>query len=190
MRLAPVVLATLCVSVLFLGLDRVGFLDWREARDAQVAREMLVHREVLTPIYGRAALFEKPVLAYAPELLARRLSPGSPLRSRQVRAVFALFLLVGTASLGARLLSSPSVIDQLDEGKTTLSIRICDHHLPPGDYSLSLGIARGTEHIYYAANLFPFTLSDLGVNDPLIQPYLVRQRDQMGAFIPGRWAKV
>ncbi|TMA33752.1 MAG: ATP-binding cassette domain-containing protein [Deltaproteobacteria bacterium] len=93
-------------------------------------------------------------------------------------------------SLGARLLSSPSVIDQLDEGKTTLSIRICDHHLPPGDYSLSLGIARGTEHIYYAANLFPFTLSDLGVNDPLIQPYLVRQRDQMGAFIPGRWAKV
>ena len=102
MRLAPVVLATLCVSVLFLGLDRVGFLDWREARDAQVAREMLVHHEVLTPIYGRAALFEKPVLAYAPELLARRLSPGSPLRSRQVRAVFALFLLVGTASLGAR----------------------------------------------------------------------------------------
>ncbi|HKA13787.1 MAG TPA: ABC transporter ATP-binding protein [Myxococcota bacterium] len=92
-------------------------------------------------------------------------------------------------SLGARLLSSPSVVDQLDEGKTTLSIRICNHHLPPGDYSLSLGIARGTEHIYYGDNLLPFTLSDLGVNEPLIQPYLVRMRDQTGAFVPGRWEK-
>jgi 4-amino-4-deoxy-L-arabinose transferase-like glycosyltransferase len=102
MRIAPVVLATLCVAVLFLGLDRVGFLDSREARDAQVAREMLARHEVLTPVYGRAALFEKPVLAYVPEMLARRLAPDSPLRSRQVRAVIALFLLVGTASLGAR----------------------------------------------------------------------------------------
>ena len=52
-----------------------------------------------------------------------------------------------------------------------------------------LRIARGTEHIYAGDNLLPFTLSDLGVNDPLILPYLVRQRDQTGAFIPGRWRK-
>ena len=102
MRLAPVVLATLCVAVLFLGLDRVGYLDWREARDTQVAREMLRRREALTPIYGRAALYEKPVLAYAPEVLVRSFAPGSPLRSRQLRALFAVFLLLGTASLGAR----------------------------------------------------------------------------------------
>ena len=102
MRFAPVALATLCVAVLFLGLDRVGFLDWREARDAEVAREMLGQHEVLTPLYGREALYEKPVLAYAHEMLAWRLAPDVPLRSRQVRAVFALFLLVGTASLGAR----------------------------------------------------------------------------------------
>lgn len=102
MRFAPVVLATLCVAVLFLGLDRVGYLDWREARDAQVAREMLRRREALTPLYGRAALYEKPVLAYAPEVLARHFGPDSPLRSRQLRALFAVFLLLGTASLGAR----------------------------------------------------------------------------------------
>lgn len=102
MRLAPLVLATLCVAVLFMGLDRVGFVDEREARDAQVAREMLRRHEALTPLYGHAALYEKPVLAYAPELLARRLAPDSPLRSRQVRAVLAVFLLFGTASLGAR----------------------------------------------------------------------------------------
>ena len=102
MRLAPIVLATLCVAVLFMGLDRVGFVDVREARDAQVAREMLKRHEALTPIYGRAALYEKPVLAYAPELLVRRVAPDSPLRSRQMRAVLAVLLLFGTASLGAR----------------------------------------------------------------------------------------
>ncbi len=102
MRFAPLVLATLCVAVLFVGLDHVGFLDWREARDAEVAREMWRRGEALTPIYGRAALYEKPVLAYAPEVLVRRLTPDTPLRSRQMRALFAVFLLLGTASLGAR----------------------------------------------------------------------------------------
>ena len=92
-------------------------------------------------------------------------------------------------SLGARLLTSRSVVDRLDEGKTTLSIRIPDNHLPPGEYSLSLGIARGNEKIFYADNVLPFSLSDLGVSDPLIQPFLAHHRDQIGAFIPGRWEK-
>jgi lipopolysaccharide transport system ATP-binding protein len=92
-------------------------------------------------------------------------------------------------SLGARLVTSRCVVDRLDEGKTTLSIRIPDHHLPPGEYSLSLGIARGSEKIFYAENVLPFSLSDLGVNDPLLQPYLAQHRDQIGAFIAGRWEK-
>jgi lipopolysaccharide transport system ATP-binding protein len=91
-------------------------------------------------------------------------------------------------SVGARLLTSRQVVD-LDEGKTTLSIRLADHHLAPGDYALSLGIARGTEKIFWAENVLSFSLSDLGVNDPLIQPYLARERDQIGAFIAGRWEK-
>jgi lipopolysaccharide transport system ATP-binding protein len=92
-------------------------------------------------------------------------------------------------SLGARLLTSRCVVDSLDEGKTTLSIRIEDHHLPPGEYALSLGIMRGTEKIYYAENVLPFSLSDLGVSDPLMQPLLAWHRDKLGAFIPGRWRK-
>jgi lipopolysaccharide transport system ATP-binding protein len=93
-------------------------------------------------------------------------------------------------SLGARLLTSRCVVDVLEEGKTGLSICIADHHLPPGQYALALGIARGTQKIYYAENVLSFGLSDLGVMDPLIQPYLAQQRDQIGAFIPGRWEKV
>ena len=93
-------------------------------------------------------------------------------------------------SLGARLLTSRSVVDVLEAGNPKLSIRIPEHHLPPGDYSLALGIFRELESIYYAENVLNFSLSDVGVSDPLIQPYLAKQRDQIGAFIPGIWEKV
>jgi 4-amino-4-deoxy-L-arabinose transferase-like glycosyltransferase len=115
MRLAPVFLAplafaALCVLVLFTGLDRPGFTDWREARDARVARELIERREVLTPLYAREPLFEKPVLAYAPEVAAALLSPGEPgppLASRLWRAGVAaalalLVLSVGAGHFGAR----------------------------------------------------------------------------------------
>ena len=102
MRYAPFVLATLCVLVLFLGLDRVGVLDEREARDAEVARESIQRREVLTPRYGAQPLFEKPMPAYALEALAYWRQPDSPLRSRQVRAGLAVLLVLITGMAGAR----------------------------------------------------------------------------------------
>src|SRR5438105_8607192 len=102
MRVAPLALATLCLLTLFLGLDRIAALDGREARDAEVARELLRRREPLTPLYGLEPLFEKPILAYAPEVLAGWWNPGSPLRSRQIRAGLAVLLLMLIASAGAQ----------------------------------------------------------------------------------------
>jgi 4-amino-4-deoxy-L-arabinose transferase-like glycosyltransferase len=102
MRFAPLVLAALCVAVLFTGLHLVGYTDDREARDAEVAREMIVEREPLTPIFGRIAWFEKPILAYAPEVLVRLLSSGSPARSRQMRAGLMVALVLLTASVAGR----------------------------------------------------------------------------------------
>jgi lipopolysaccharide transport system ATP-binding protein len=93
-------------------------------------------------------------------------------------------------SLGVCLLTSRSLVDGLEAGNPKLSIRILEHHLPPGDYSLALGIFRGMESIYFAENVLSFSLSDVGVSDPLLQPYLAKQRDQIGAFIPGIWEKV
>jgi lipopolysaccharide transport system ATP-binding protein len=93
-------------------------------------------------------------------------------------------------SLGVRLLTSRSVVEGLEAGNSKLSIRIPGHHLPPGDYSLALGISRGSESIYFAEDVLHFSLSDVGVSDSLIQPYLAKQRDQIGAFIPGIWEKV
>jgi len=93
-------------------------------------------------------------------------------------------------SLGVRLLTSRSVVEGLESGNPKISIRIPEHHLPPGDYSLALGIFRGMESIYFAENVLNFSLSDVGVSDPLLQPYLAKQRDQIGAFIPGIWEKI
>lgn len=102
MRPAPFVLATLCVLVLFLGLDRVGVIDEREARDAQVVRESIQRREVLTPLYGAQPLYEKPAPAYALEALAYWTEPDSPVRSRRLRASLAVLLVLITGVAGAR----------------------------------------------------------------------------------------
>ena len=102
MRFAPLVLAALCVLVLFTGLDRVGVLDTREARDAAVARELIARQEVFTPVLAGEPLYEKPVVAYAPEALAQALGPDAPRRARQMRGLIAVALLLVTATAGAR----------------------------------------------------------------------------------------
>jgi 4-amino-4-deoxy-L-arabinose transferase-like glycosyltransferase len=102
MRFAPFALALLCAAVLFTGFSRIGFIDEREARDAQVARELIQRHEVLTPLYAREPLFEKPVLGYALEVLGRWLDSRTARASRLVRACAALALVLLTASIGAR----------------------------------------------------------------------------------------
>ncbi len=102
MRLAALVLATLCFATLFVGLDRVGVLDEREARDAQVARELVRRAEILTPLYGARPLYEKPLPAYGLDVLAYGHSGHSPLRSRYVRAVVAVLIVLTTGIAGAR----------------------------------------------------------------------------------------
>jgi 4-amino-4-deoxy-L-arabinose transferase-like glycosyltransferase len=94
----------LALVALFVGLESVGFLDEREARDAAVAHELLVRRELLTPVLGGEAHFEKPLLAYGTEVLGAALTPDSPLGPRALKAVLAAALVAATGWLGARLL--------------------------------------------------------------------------------------
>src|SRR6185436_7617265 len=98
MRFAPAVLAVLAFAVLFTALDRLPFVDQREARDAVVAREMVQRREPLTPLLGAEPWFEKPVPAYVPDALLARSGDEMPVRSRQVRAVAMVLLLLLVAS--------------------------------------------------------------------------------------------
>ena len=106
MRFVLPAVAVVCVLVLFSGLEGVGWTDAREARDATVAREMIRHREPITPLYAAEPLFEKPALAYGVEIAAR-VWPGpwaartSPLRSRVVRAIAAVLLVLLAGALAA-----------------------------------------------------------------------------------------
>jgi 4-amino-4-deoxy-L-arabinose transferase-like glycosyltransferase len=106
MRAAPFALAVLCAAVLFTGLGRVSWLDWREARDAQVAHELIDRRELVTPLLGSEPLFEKPVAAYVPEVAGHVLTPGRPVGARRLKAMLALALVVITGSIGARCLGA------------------------------------------------------------------------------------
>lgn len=101
MRFAPAVLVLIAGTVLFTGLARLPLLDHREARDAAVAREMIVRREVLTPVLGGRPHFEKPAPAYALPALTARAGAHEPVRSRQVRAALLALLLLLVASIGA-----------------------------------------------------------------------------------------
>ena len=102
MRFAPLLLAVLCALVLFTGLSRIGFTDWREARSAVVARENYTRGEVLTPLVEGEPLFEKPIIGYALDLLAAWRGAGTVRASRTLRAVAAVTLLLLTASIGAQ----------------------------------------------------------------------------------------
>ncbi|MBI1796192.1 MAG: hypothetical protein HYR74_03980 [Candidatus Eisenbacteria bacterium] len=102
MRFAPLALAVLCAAVLFTGLGHVGFTDEGEARDNEVARELIERREVLTPLDAHEPRFEKPVLGYALEALGRWMSPTSAGPARAVRAIAALALVLLTGSIAAR----------------------------------------------------------------------------------------
>lgn len=103
MRFAGLVLAAVCALTLFTGLERPGPIDWREARDLQVAREMLRRHEVLTPLYGYGAHFEKPAPAYATDALVQWLADDPVTASRRVRACVAILLIVLTGSIGAQM---------------------------------------------------------------------------------------
>lgn len=115
-RLLPWALAALLALTLLPGLAAMEAIDWREARDAVVARESLDGRGLLHPTVAGEPFFEKPFAGYAPELLARlvlrRVAPGSTARtevavSRAVRVAIAAALaltvaVVGTRCFGAR----------------------------------------------------------------------------------------
>src|SRR5437764_8316273 len=99
MRFLPLLLAAVCALTLFTGLGRVGVIDVGEARDAEVARELIRGREPLTPLYAHQPAFEKPLAAYAPEVLAQLVARHPGKLSRVLRAVGALMLVLLAASV-------------------------------------------------------------------------------------------
>ncbi|HWP64288.1 MAG TPA: glycosyltransferase family 39 protein [Candidatus Limnocylindria bacterium] len=94
-------IAAACAFLYCLGLARAGFYD-NEGRFAEVARQMLVRGEFVTPYLNGIPFLNKPPLtAY---LAAAVLSfGGAPEWARVVSVAAAAVTLVATACLGARL---------------------------------------------------------------------------------------
>ncbi len=86
-------------------------------------------------------------------------------------------------SIGSRLITSVGTAEKIPRGKSSLSLEISDHHLPPGDYSVTLGIGRGQEVLVYEEGALMLAVSSVGVDEPLLVPHL-KTRDLLGAFIP------
>lgn len=111
-RLLPLVLLVVLAVTLLPGLASLDAIDWREARDAAVARTTSESLEWVSPLYANEPWFEKPLLGYTHEIVAtrllRRLVPGAPTDltdaavSRAVRAALAMALALLTAMIGTR----------------------------------------------------------------------------------------
>jgi len=102
MRLAPLALGAALLLTLFFGLDTVGYLDVHEARDGEVAEEVVHAREPLTPLFGHEPLFDRPLPGYWPEILTHDRELESPLASRALRAGLAALLVLLTGAIGRR----------------------------------------------------------------------------------------
>jgi lipopolysaccharide transport system ATP-binding protein len=86
-------------------------------------------------------------------------------------------------SIGSRLITSRAVVDKIPSGKSNLSLQISDHHLPPGDYSVTLRIGSNGQELVHEESALSFEVSSIGVTEPLLIP-LLALRDRLGAFIP------
>jgi len=82
-------------------------------------------------------------------------------------------------STGARILTFERNIPNLQKGFLKLKFILNDHNLPPGDYSISIGIKSKSSLIHYTPNLITVNLSDDGIDIP----YLIQERDRLGVYL-------
>jgi len=81
-------------------------------------------------------------------------------------------------SIGARILTFEKTIDHLQKGHLLIEFILKEHHLPPGNYSVTIGFLRGTSTIIYKENIISFDILEKEVDNI----YLVQKRDKIGAF--------
>jgi 4-amino-4-deoxy-L-arabinose transferase-like glycosyltransferase len=93
-RTDVLLLAGFCGFLFFYGLGAFGLIGADEPRYAQVAREMLDHRDWITPTLGGRPWLEKPPLYYWQAMLAYSIFGVSDLAARIPSAVNATLLVV------------------------------------------------------------------------------------------------
>ena len=82
-------------------------------------------------------------------------------------------------SLGARILTFERVIPELKINSTRISFSLLNHCLPPGNYSLTIGIDQNNISILFRENIIDFELSEDGIEST----YLINKRDKIGIYL-------
>ena len=103
-------LAGLCGFFFFFRLSGIGLLGPDEPRYAQVAREMLVSGDWVTPVLYHHTWLEKPILLYWGEMLSYAAFGVSDWAARLPSAAAATLLVLGTF-LGVRRIRRPARLD-------------------------------------------------------------------------------
>jgi 4-amino-4-deoxy-L-arabinose transferase-like glycosyltransferase len=93
-RTDSLLLAGFCAFLFFYGLGQSGLIGADEPRYAQVAREMLLRRDWITPVLGGQPWLEKPPLYYWQTMLAYRIFGVSDWAARLPSAIDATFLVL------------------------------------------------------------------------------------------------
>jgi 4-amino-4-deoxy-L-arabinose transferase-like glycosyltransferase len=87
-------LAGFCAFLFFYGAGQFGLMGADEPRYAQVAREMLERRDLVTPVLGGHAWLEKPPLYYWQAMLAYSVLGVSDVAARIPAAIDATLLVI------------------------------------------------------------------------------------------------
>jgi len=83
-----------CAFLFFYGLGQFGLIGADEPRYAQIAREMLEHRDWITPVLGGRPWLEKPPLYYWQAMLVDSIMGVSDVTARVPSAIDATLLVV------------------------------------------------------------------------------------------------
>ncbi len=93
-RTDVLLLAGFCAFLFFYGMGQFGLIGADEPRYAQVAREMLERRDLITPVLGGQAWLEKPPLYYWQAMLAYSVLGVSDVAARVPAAIDATLLVI------------------------------------------------------------------------------------------------
>jgi 4-amino-4-deoxy-L-arabinose transferase-like glycosyltransferase len=112
--LPSVVLASLCGFFFFYGLASFGLIGADEPRYAQIAREMLVRGDWVTPTLAGKAWLEKPILYYWETMLAYAVFGVSDWAARVPAAANATWMVAGVYIFLRRFRSLAGTLDRFE----------------------------------------------------------------------------
>lgn len=87
-------------------------------------------------------------------------------------------------SIGARIITSRTVLAKLNRGRQTLSLVISDHRLIPGTYFISLTLRKGADNVFAQEQIIAIELVTDQIDEPHLIPFLTRGKDRFGCFCP------